>query len=131
MGWNMFIYYIEPEEPAYNPNRNDGRIETMTMIYGRFETFCPGCGSLNQTKIKDILFEDGLIVESCSGCQIKYEIKLPAPAPVDDEGDAPVVDDTPQEKIDELAEKTRTRVTPKSLSRNVKTKTRELKKEGN
>jgi len=94
-----------------------------TAKYGRLESFCPMCGSLNQRRIDTLLVDNNNITIYCNGCQDGYFIALLTVA-VDP---ATVIDDTPQELIDELAEKTATRVTPKSLSRNTKKIQREMK----
>ena len=89
-------------------------------IYGRLDVFCPTCGSLNQRKIGTLKFEGQHIVVDCIGCDEIISVVLLAEGP---EVDKPV-DETPVEKIEELAELTRTRVTPKSLSKRTKVQER-------
>ena len=107
-------------------------------VYGRLDVFCPTCGSLNQRKISTLCFHDGKIFLTCIGCdeifcldlmsdEVEPEAVIVPVVCTLKSSDMPVVDDTPQEKIDDLAELTKTRVYPKSMSKRVKAETRARK----
>ena len=96
-------------------------------VYGRLDVFCPTCGSLNQRKISTLCFHDGKIFLTCIGCDEIFCLDLMSDEVEPEAVIVPVVDDTPQEKIDDLAELTKTRVYPKSMSKRVKAETRARK----